>query len=299
MLQTVTHKYITYSYIKFFAIRRTYSNYVSSPKKSDDAILERNIKFVLVESNRVANRNRSVQSQLQCIGGGASDKKELHIKQMICKNIGIGSDGKAIWKFTAVNCSKEVIPANVTISFEGSSYPGDIYVKRGSEVVRYDLEFADNKFPYWIFALFIGVAIAIYAIKQSKHDKKNPPNNEVVSNNKGKEKHIKKETIHVIHENKVKETPDKINIIHVIHENEVKEKPTKKETIRVIHSNKKKQGNINIFNEHSYEDDLTNYNDKKQRSSYKNEIVYDAPTPKENLKSAQNYTTYGKSTDSE
>ena len=102
-------------------------------------ILERDIKLFTVEGGKLADRVRTnPKLQLHCVGGSAQDSK-YHPSQMQFVNAGVDAQGKVNWIGRTSSLSSKVQMGTVEVSFEGWSGPGDEYVRSGSEIVRYEL----------------------------------------------------------------------------------------------------------------------------------------------------------------
>ena len=119
------------------------SQSTSEHRDSNEGIDQRSIKMFNVEANTLASRFRSKQYQLQCIGGNAMHKNDLHPQSMVCVNIGVDDRGAVNWHYMVPQLNNSVSLSGVTVAFEGIT-PGSPLVRPGSAVVRYHLLFKNR-----------------------------------------------------------------------------------------------------------------------------------------------------------
>ena len=152
----------------------------------NNGIRKENIKMFTVEANKLADRIRSRQYQLQCIGGDATNRKHMYPQSMIFVNIGVDDKGIVNWSYMASDLDAQLMMNNVTVAFEGVGKQG--FVRPGSAVVRYHLQWraggaegagdndkaASNKDETVILALIccITVVIVCYILvgKESQYE---------------------------------------------------------------------------------------------------------------------------------
>ncbi len=124
---------------------RHYSKAVKLPDQVPDVpgrVLERDIKIFMVEAGRLANRiHTRPEQQLQCVGGAAHKEAKLLPTEMRCTNKGVDDEGNVNWDYLVPELDKRVRLTEIQVQFEGWDRPGDPYVRAGSAVVRYELEY--------------------------------------------------------------------------------------------------------------------------------------------------------------
>jgi len=127
-----------------------------------DGVLETEIQTFIAKSGSTANRVKSSQPQLQCIGGTAAKMVEYHPNQILCKNVGTNYNGKVLWLFNASSLSRKVKLSNTQISFESNGE----YVKPDSGIVKYHLDLKkgllckiDDNIIFFIICLCIIIVI--------------------------------------------------------------------------------------------------------------------------------------------
>ena len=128
--------------LRLTRLRRIYATRAIPPPPSQsdgERVLERDIRMVILEAGRTANRRRSTQEQMQCIGGNMFRSRALYPRSMHCVNVGVDDQGQVNWVCKVPELDTRVRFERAVVSFEGWSGPGDPYVRAGSAVVRYEL----------------------------------------------------------------------------------------------------------------------------------------------------------------
>jgi len=121
------------------SIQRTYTKFV--PKST--GILRKDIDRFIVKKDTIADRLRSSQQQLQCIGGSALNKQNLYPKQLLVVNAGFVG-GKLKWTPIDIDNNSGVIIRDISVSFERIKNRRGKYVRPGSQIVKYNLDLASK-----------------------------------------------------------------------------------------------------------------------------------------------------------
>lgn len=147
------------------AIIRTLHS-LPSPSLTGRRVLERDIKIFTVEAGKLADRVRNKpELQLHCVGGSALHS-EYHPSQMQFINAGLDDEGKVNWIGRTSSLNSKVQMGTVEVAFEGWSGPGDEYVRAGSQVVRYELNWSgggvEDNVPLIVIGVVVGSILIIY-----------------------------------------------------------------------------------------------------------------------------------------
>lgn len=149
------------------------STETEEPEKNSKRILERDIKIILLEAHKLADRAyTNVQEQLQCVGGSAISKTKYYPTQVQCVNVAVDDLGNVNWICKPVGMHKDVKITTSRVSFEGWDYPGDKYVRAGSAVVRYELDWVgslptDYSNVYVYVCVIAGIIVCFYLLTPS------------------------------------------------------------------------------------------------------------------------------------
>lgn len=149
-----------------YAVVRFYNTGGYLPKdhsKLPSRILERDVDIMTLEAGKFATRVRGdPQEQIWCVGGSAMSKFKYYPSQISCKNMGIDDTGRVNWMCYPAGLDKRVKISTSTVSFEGWDRPGDEYVRAGSAVVRYHLDWVNGPPPdYSNIYIYVGVVSGI------------------------------------------------------------------------------------------------------------------------------------------
>jgi hypothetical protein len=139
-----------------------------TPPTSPKRLLMKDIPMITVQANVLADRVRTnPEVQLHCVGGSGVDHFEYHPYQVMCINMGVDANGKVNWVCQTSSISSKVQIGDFKVSFEGWSGPDDLYVRAGSEVVRYELHMTDDASAdkLLLFIIIVGVLLVFIAYR--------------------------------------------------------------------------------------------------------------------------------------
>jgi hypothetical protein len=136
----------------------------------------KDIENFLVSKGIFANRIKSIEEQLQCIGGSAKDNTDLHPNQILTHKVGINPSGKIIWSHVIPDLNKSKVKiSNIQVSFEKVGETDgteglDILVRPESQVVLYHLDYTKKGFIFvdnekeGLFMIILYVSIILFVL---------------------------------------------------------------------------------------------------------------------------------------
>jgi len=118
---------------------------IAQPYYNNDAIQLENIQsLTFVRGRMTTGRRSSPVSQLNCLGGTASRRSDLHPSTVQCRNVGSDGFGTDInWKCEA-DLESSVRFGETTVNCEGFSHPDDPYILKGSCGLEYTLDYTEQ-----------------------------------------------------------------------------------------------------------------------------------------------------------